>query len=228
MPSRRHTQKIKHTLPTLRSTYGEVIVKKGTSMYHTSDEPFQIRPDKKLLFMTFHPADWAPHSNYITKITLQKDISLLFMIDTITPIGRISPLLNILIRKPRRNLNKQFDINNICYIKYLKTEHYNGWFSSIEGKVEVEVAIINDPVLYSYSESEPLPSNEEFWDKYYPITTVQYPIILKINERYREYILRYIALGKSFNNEYIFHRVLQNAIIRYIGPKTNNHLFWKC
>jgi len=68
----------------MKRSYGEVIVKKGSILYHTSDEPFEIKDqnDKPMLFCTFHPSEWDVMNEYATFIKLKKDISLLFMIES--------------------------------------------------------------------------------------------------------------------------------------------------
>ena len=39
----------------LKSTYGSLIIKKDTILYHLTDEEFTYKPEKKLLFTIFHP-----------------------------------------------------------------------------------------------------------------------------------------------------------------------------
>ncbi len=64
-----------------RNSYGEMILKKGTRLYHTSKKIFEYNPEKPMLFLTFHPSEWE--NEYITIIELKKDISLLFMVSII-------------------------------------------------------------------------------------------------------------------------------------------------
>ena len=69
----------------LRDKYGEMIIKKGTVLYHTSDNQFTINNSKPMLFLTFHPSEYIRGSDsFITRIALNKDFSLFFMIDRIT------------------------------------------------------------------------------------------------------------------------------------------------
>jgi hypothetical protein len=73
----------------MRLSYGEVILKKGSILYHTSDEQFTYKDEleKPLLFCTFHPSEYGSNNNsYIHFIKLEKDISLLFMIEKIKKI----------------------------------------------------------------------------------------------------------------------------------------------
>ena len=64
----------------LKSLYGSFNLKKGTTLYHTTDEQFNFKPKKAMLFCTFHPSEWEGVNDYIVRISLKKDIELLFMI----------------------------------------------------------------------------------------------------------------------------------------------------
>jgi len=68
----------------LREVYGEIILKKDSILYHTSDEPFMYKSkkDKPLLFCTFHPSEYGMIGDYVTPIILKKDVSLFFMIES--------------------------------------------------------------------------------------------------------------------------------------------------
>jgi hypothetical protein len=66
----------------LREIYGEMKLKKGSILYHTSDDFFQINYNKPMLFCTFHPSEWDIINEYVTYIKIKKDISLLFMIES--------------------------------------------------------------------------------------------------------------------------------------------------
>jgi hypothetical protein len=240
--TRRKTRKAPRMQPTLRSVYGEVILRKGTTLYHASQTPFTPNPSKPMLFTTLHPSEWAfIYGEYITQIILKKDISLLFMISGIVN-TRILPLLDTLINQPGNNLAKQKDINLACYTRYLRAEKFDGWLSTIEGKSSIEIALINDMTIY-----EPAPSvklmmkgwtNSSYvedgsfiqknWGAIYPITTLQYPAILNINKRYKEEIDTYIAYCKRIcPNEFAFQILLSNSIINYIDvPIAFVH--WNC
>jgi hypothetical protein len=152
--TRRKTRKAPRSpLPTLRSVYGEVILRKGTTLYHTSQTPFTPNPTKPMLFTTLHPSEWVSHyDEYITPIILKRDISLLFMVGGIVN-ARILPLLDTLINQPGNNLAKQKDINLACYTRYLREEKFDGWLSTIEGKTSIEIALINDMSVYEAQSS---------------------------------------------------------------------------
>jgi hypothetical protein len=195
----------------LRSVYGEVILKKGTVLYHTSDVPFRQTDQKPFLFLTFHPADWdADRNNYVTKIILEKDVSLLFMVGGINRV-RILPLLDTLIGEPGNNLKKLFLPNLVCYGRYLLKDNFDGWFSTIEGKTTIEVGLLNLFDLYTYEPS-----------------VKRLPATFNINLRYKQEIEDYLRYTNSTSpNEYTFQVILNNAIIKYINQPFKN-IFWHC
>lgn len=81
--------------PSLRKSYGEVIIPKGTKLYHSHDDnTFFINNNKEILFTTFDPHDWP--KKYITVIILKRDISVLFMVKSIN-FHDIEPLIHILV-----------------------------------------------------------------------------------------------------------------------------------
>ena len=208
----------------LKSFYGEMILKKDTILYHLDDKKFSINLEKPMLFLIFHPRDWI--GKYITKIQLKKDISLFFMVNPINLINirRIPSLLNTLTRKKNRNLNKQYDTNLKCYIKYLLEEKFDGWFSSIEGKTNVEISLINNIDIYNVISSELL--NEDNSDKY-EIHTIEQPIKLIINNKYKEFIERYKKQSIINNYNLTFQQVLKNADIKYIHTEIKK-IHWDC
>ena len=224
---RTSTRKLPRAQP-LRNVFGEIVLKKGCVLYHTSQEPFAFRASKPMLFCVFHPAEWEHINNYVTRIELRRDISLLFMIDGFKK-THVYSALNGLINKPGLNLAKMFDGNLECYSIKLHEERFDGWFSSIENKGSVEIALLNDPSIFSYSSSEILKrswrNSNNFnntiaiknWGNLYPICTLKQPVILNINERFREPIESYMEYNKNsdFPNDFIFQVLLSNAIISY-------------
>lgn len=213
----------------LRETFGEVILTKGSVLYHTSEEPFKRRAKKPMLFLSFYPSEWEGFSdNYITRVTLLKDVSLFFMVGGLYK-SRVIPLLDKLINNPGANLSKQNDTNLECYVKQLKHENFDGWFSSIEGKHAIEVALINDESVFSYSKSEPLKrnwnignyaNNDTFvpkkWGEKYPICSSTHEITMNLNNRYKPDIDVYIKYGKNtYPNEYVLQVILDRAYIKY-------------
>ena len=93
----------------LRNTYDEMIIKKGSILYHTTDYLFEYKNNtvKPMLFCTFHPSEYiGDNYKYVNFVNIKKDISLLFMIDCI---GRthIFSSLEQLIDHPNKNLAKK-------------------------------------------------------------------------------------------------------------------------
>jgi hypothetical protein len=205
-----------------------MILKKGSVLYHTSQEPFEYRTNKPMLFCVFHPSEWVDINNYVTRIELRRDLSLLFMIDSFKK-THVFSALNGLINKPGLNLAKMFDSNLACYSHILRQEGFDGWFSSIENKGSVEVALLNDPSIFSYLPSEHLKRNwrnsnnlnnvitVKNWGKLYPICTMSQPAILNIHERFHTLIESYMGTNKksAFPNDFIFQILLSNALISY-------------
>ena len=238
----RQTRKVTriHTEARLRNVYGEMILPKGTMLYHTSEEPFTHKPTKPMLFCTFHPSEWEGLNTYVTRIVLKKDVSLFFMISGFRKTF-VHSLLDVLINKPGNNLAKMNDTNLSCYVKHLKQEQFNGWISTIEGKSTVEVALINDSSVFEVSESEELHRNwrnannanniitHKNWGSVYPITTAQNPAILNLNERFKNDVESYklYALTSTFPLEHTFQVVISNAVIRYF-PGPNTYIGWNC
>ncbi len=62
--------------------YGSMILKKGSILYHVSnDKEFDTKNSrqKPFLFCTFHPSEWFGYK-YVHFIKLQKDVRLFFMV----------------------------------------------------------------------------------------------------------------------------------------------------
>jgi hypothetical protein len=226
-PAQTQTRKVKIKSP-LRAAYGEVILKKGTVLYRTSYEPFTPNPTKPMVFMLFHPSEWGANINtYITHITIKRDISLLFMVNSIRRM-RVFPLLNTLIGRPRNNLAKCLDLNLKCYVDHLKKEKFHGWLSSIEGRSTVEVAILNDPALYEVTANEPLlrdwniempdPTSDDAympksWGSQYPVTPI--PLEFYIHRRYKPMLDAYEQDGNKGGDLYALQIILKRGVVRY-------------
>jgi len=219
----------------LKTIYGEMILKKGSILYHTSDDLFEYKNNliKPMLFCTFHPSDFmGDNYKYINFVKIKKDISLLFMIDYI---GRthIFSSLNQILDHPSKNLAKlNFDFLKKM-VKELKKEHFNGWFSSIENKSPVEIALINNKDIYEIIETKEIKKNWnnghysennnniiilKKWGKY-KICTIEKPVILNINKKYEEIIKAYkeYEIKSKFLSEHTFQVILDNANINYIS-----------
>jgi len=60
--------------------YGEVIIKKASILYHTTNEIFTYKSfeSNPMLFCTFHPSEWYYGEEYITFISLKKRYIFIF------------------------------------------------------------------------------------------------------------------------------------------------------
>ena len=224
----------------LKQSYGKIKIKKGSILYHTSDNKFTKKMDKPFLFLTFHPSEWDILNKYVTFIKLKKDMSLLFMIEGFKN-ARIYSSLNTFTKHPNLNLAKKYDNNLICYTKELIKENFDGWFSSIENKVSVEVGLINDNNNYEVLKTEKLERNwinsscltgkivYKNWGVKYPICTIEQPVKLKINLRYKNMIEEYKKYEKKskYLLETIFQIILENAQI-YYHKKNVKEIIWNC
>jgi hypothetical protein len=197
----------------LRKQYGEMIIKEGGILYHTSDDKFKYKDHKPMLFCTFHPSEYTGNNKYLHYVKIKKDISLLFMISDIKDI-KIYSALNDLIEHPNKNLAKKHDYILKILEMDLKKENFDGWFSSIENKANVEVALNNNKDIYEIIETKLLQHNWnnghydedniilKKWGKI-RISIIEIPVILNINKKYKKY-------------KFIFQIILNNAIINYI------------
>jgi hypothetical protein len=213
----------------MRRCYGEVILKKESILYHTSDELFtninnQIKP---LLFCTLHPSEYGSNNidTYVHFIKLKKDINLLFMIESIKK-NLIFSLLHLFTKNKRGNFSKMNNSKLLVFSEKLKNDNFDGWISSINNKTNIEITLLNNKNLYSLYKSEKLNENWinsnyinnkltlKNWGKNYPICTLKYPAIFIINERFKKEIEDYQKLEINYN--YVFQIVLNNAEIYYI------------
>jgi len=223
----------------LESVYGSVILPINSIVYHTTDEEFINRPEKSLLFCTFHPSEWEGVNEYVVKIKLKRELKLLFMISSFHKHFIYSSLDNL--SNNRNYMSKLSEKKRKCFVKKLKKENFDGWFSSIENKSQIEIAIINDNVLYSVISFENLRRNwrngnnlnniitKKNWGNIYDISSINLPITFNINDRYKNMIEEYIKYGlkSKYPYEYIFQIILNNAKINYHKAKFIN-IDWNC
>ena len=210
--------------------YGYMVLPKDTILYHMNDKKkftYQNIEDKSFLFCTFHPSEYIG-SKYIHYIKLKKKIKLLFMIDDIGRNRIYSSLPNI-INHPRLNLSK-LNNNVLKEMKnILENQHLKGWFTSIENKTAVEVAILNKTNIFEYIGSHRFETEwkngnyngniiiQKNWGNYYPISFIKNPIKLYVNKRFKKIFQNYKKYEKKskFIHEYIFQIMLDYAIIKY-------------
>lgn len=206
-----------------------MIIKKGTTLYHTSDNQFMINNDKPMLFLTFHPSEFIKRNDcYITKIILHKDVSLLFMIDRILHRADIHSALRKLINFKLHQFRKQ-DRHLVFYKGYLEKENFDGWFSSIGDYFEIEIALINNPDNFSVLSSDKLIRDwknpvitmegtlllAKNWGSNYAISTIKLPATLNIRDSYKEMLEKYVTNSDTDTDGAAFHIILKNAIFNY-------------
>ena len=199
----------------LKSTYGSLIIKKDTILYHATNEEFTYKPEKKLLYTTFHPSEWIGYdSEYIVRIQLKRDIEVLFFISGF---------------RKHYILSNQEEKKSPAFLEKLGKENLDGWLASIENRSHVEVAIINDPTIFEMISFETLRKNWrngnclggipecKNWGTMYPISSRTIPIVYF--KKYRRLIEEYIQYGleSKYPFEYAFQVVFENATI-------NNHI----
>jgi hypothetical protein len=194
----------------LKTTYGSIIIKKDTILYHATDNEFSNKPEKKLLYTIFHPSEWVGYdSEYIVRILLKRDIEVLFFITGF---------------RKHYILSNQEEKKSPAFLEKLEKENLDGWLASIENRSHVEVAIMNDPTIFKVISFESLRKNWrkgnclggipecKNWGTLYPISSRTIPIVLTLNEKYMRLIEEYIQYG----SEYAFQVILENAHIQYI------------
>ena len=190
----------------LKSAHGTVIIKKDTILYHATDEEFSYRPDSQLRTV-FHPSEWTGYDyEYIVKIRLKCDIEVLFWI---TGFKKHYVLSNQTDKKSKDFLeqiknSKSFNLlcsnDKVILTEQLRQEKLDGWFSSIENRSHVEVAIANDPAIFEAGPYEPLRKNwrngnclggsetSKNWGEAYPVSSRTLPLVFHLNAQYKPLI----------------------------------------
>lgn len=212
--------------------YGSMILKKGTVLYHVSDsKEFDTKNSrqKPLLFCTFHPSEWSGYK-YVHFIKLQKDIRLFFMVKKFIDNRVISSLSNI-INHPKGNLAKmELEVQTEMKV-ILEKEYFDGWFTSIENKSTIEVALLSGKNIYECIGTEKIIkawrngncSNDgknvicKVWKERYKLSFLENIIKLRINEKYKKMFEKYKKNEQKskYIHEYIFQIILDSANIKY-------------
>jgi hypothetical protein len=214
--------------------YGCMILKKGCILYHSSYYKFKYKNniDKPFLFCSFHPSEYEGNTKYVHLIKLKKNIKLFFMVKFITK----NKVVSSLDRYTNNNLSKLKKKNLIKMSKLLKKYKFNGWFTSIENGVNVEVALLNNTNLFKYYGTKKFSYNynnaEEInnyikikkWGPLFKICTIEKPIKLYINIKYKKMIEKYKDYEKKtqYLLDTVFQVILDNAIIKYHNNNGNN------
>jgi hypothetical protein len=120
----------------------------------------------------------------------------------------------------------------------MKQEGFQGWFSSIEGRTAIEVALINDPTIFEAISSEPMvydwnhgtPSNNynKYWGTQYPVT--ERPLEFRVHSRYKEMIEEYMRQGEQDPDFHALQILFKKAKIEYHdGPVPSaDTVAWVC
>ena len=210
-------------------SYGEVIIKKGSILYHTTNEIFSYKSFENypMLFCTFHPSEWYYGEEYITFISLKKDISLFFMI-YFNDKSKTSSYLSK-FTKNNIDLLKITHTNNqlLYYSNELKNNNFDGWFNSNAiDKAFIEVGLLNDISIFEVLKIEKLKKDWTRQNNANNIVTlknwgynyaIQKEVKFKLNERYKKYIEKYIenTIKDKFYVRYTFQILLLNSNIYY-------------
>lgn len=133
----------------------------------------------------------------------------------------------------RDYLSKLKNTRKYCFREYLLKEDLDGWFLSIENRTTIEVALINKLDTYEIISKESLLNNfsnllnrnnrnnllaNKKWGILFNISSIDYPLIFNINERYKEKIKEYLDYCSKFGfiNDFVFQVILGNSIINYL------------
>ena len=218
----------------LYEKYGEMIIKKDSILYHSSNEQFKLNKNKKMLFLTFHPSEYSIYDKYLHFVKLKRDIRILFMIKNINKLN-IKSALNTIIQHPSKYPITKYDFIFDLIIYKLKNENFDGWFSSIDDNKTVEIGLINNFDLYEVIETQNLHINWKFGKKIIENNTIIFilkkwkshigyemcfhenQIILNIPKYFKKIIKKYKKNEKlsGFLSEYAFQLLLDNSIINY-------------
>ena len=226
----------------LKNVYGEVIIPKDSILYHTTDIEYNSNKKTPFLFCSFHPSEWWNLNEIVLRVQLKRDVRLLFMIKDFRK-AHINSSLNELSNN-RDYLSKLKNTRKYCFREYLLKEDLDGWFSSIENRTTIEVALINKLDTYEIISKESLLNNfsnllnrnnrnnllsNKKWGILYKISSIDYPLIFNINERYKEKIKEYLDYCSKFGfiNDFVFQVILGNVVINY--HKYNyEKIDWEC
>lgn len=155
--------------------------------------------------MTFHPSEWIFNNDvHISVVEIQRDAELFFMVEAIRR-GRIFSALRYLLSGAHsNNLLKTNNALVNTWMPKLNEAGFDGWFTSIENKGEVEVAIKNEPGLLKLVECGPVQRDwinaplgpgetilPKIWGTRYPLKPGRRPIRFYLNRRFESMIEEY-------------------------------------
>jgi hypothetical protein len=211
----------------LKSKYGKIKIKKGSILYQISDEEIRYTntQEQPLIYCLFHPSEDYTSEKYVSFIKIKKTLSLLFMIKDIKRVC-IETAFNDITGLDSLNYAKKNSNQMIDLIDKLKNEKLDGWITSINDRLKIELAIINNVDNYKiiktkiakrywssgyYKNNEYIPKIYGFQ---YPICSIYKPIKFRLNKKYKKIIEKYVRI-KIYCNEYTFKFILKNANIKY-------------
>jgi hypothetical protein len=231
----------------LKTSYGEVRLKKGTRLYMCSLQPVSELPTSPLVRLCLHPSEAlvrhpneeliSEHPSYVTTIELCEDVSLLLMIEKLTPYFIFSSFhthTGYPYHPPYLT-----DSYSRIWLSHLEKEKLQGWITPRENRYALEVAIQNDPALVHLVESKPLIFNWRYatidtngqlipkrWGREYPIATEMFPATLILNRRFENQLLEY-RMNQSIEDPggTSFLRLLEHAEIECIDTPVQ-HIKW--
>lgn len=219
--------------------YGIMILREGSVLYHASDKIELFNSNKySFLFCSFHPSDYGANHYYIHNFRLKRDVKLFFMIKDIRHKGItiLNSSFKNLIDHNKVSLNIIKNNKKFEFIKKLKNNKFDGWFSSINNSsTGVEVALFCNENVYEKISSSKLELN---WTNYnnnenvqyfnygnkYQLSTIMKPIKLIINIKYKdmiEQIKTKLYRNDIFIPKSIFDIIINNADIIYFNEDNN-------
>lgn len=201
----------------LQDTYGELILKKDTILYYSSPDICNKYSTDPLIFLTFHPLEFVENdSGHVTKIILNKDVHLLFMIETDG--DRMRPALV---------KTDEEDDYSVLHNK-LSQELFDGWLTLHNTNASIEVVLVNNPDIFSIGISSQLKRDWKLWyyignslfirtnwGTNYNIYIYDFPVVLNIHRIYADMIDSSIEDGKKRYNSVMIAIIIRNATIKY-------------
>ena len=209
----------------LKTSLGTVKLLKGTRLYYYGyNYPncgFTLS-EKLFLRTYFHPGDknGKRSEDNITVIELQKDITLIFMINKINgshTYSYINQYLDIsnLEKSKTKSDNKYRILIDDKLVNMWEKEGLSGWISSIS-TLYLDVVIFNNPELFKIIECNPLQISK--LSKYINYLNIYYSEII-LNIRYKLDLEESLEQIKDYDQEDItsFCVLLRNSKINYIN-----------
>ncbi len=242
--------------------YGIMTIKKNSKLYISSetnnfleswryfidDDDYTEENKNKnvpIIHLTFHPSEFELYEKYISKIKLNRDIKLLFLLDN--KMGKRKNILPVLdeILECKKDYYRRIEDESLKDISdLLKKNNLDGYFSTKthgnKRHIYTEIGLINDLNIYSIVKTSELKrcwselyiekcdKRIKRWDNKYKICSIERPIQFDLNIRYKDLID--ISKAQEKINAKMPHKfllsgytfkintfdiILENAIINY-------------